>query len=82
MQATVMHLHGNLNRLKHDLDVRRSTEARDRNLSEWNNAYVGKWAMFQIAVMLIVGGIQVFMLRSLFETDPRHNIWKKYTILK
>lgn len=77
-----MHLHANLNRLKHDLDVRRSTEARDRNLGEWNNGYVGQWAMFQIVVMLIVGGIQVFMLRSLFETDPRHNIWKKYTSLK
>lgn len=77
-----MRLHVNLNRMKHDLDVRRSTEARDRNMAERNNAYVGYWSMFQIVVMAIVGAIQVFMLRSLFETDPRHNIWKKYTLLK
>lgn len=77
-----MRLHVNLNRMKHDLDVRRSTEARDRNMAERNNAYVGFWSMFQIVVMAIVGAIQVFMLRSLFETDPRHNIWKKYNLIK
>lgn len=77
-----MHLHVNLNRMKHDLDIRRSSEARDRNLSERNNSYVGFWSMFQIVVMVIVGAVQVFMLRSLFETDPRHNIWKRYSLLK
>lgn len=51
-------------------------------MAERNNAYVGYWSIFQIVVMAIVGAIQVFMLRSLFETDPRHNIWKKYTLLK
>lgn len=72
----------NLNRMKHDLDIRRSTESRDRNLAEKNNSYVGFWSMFQIIVMVIVGGIQVYMLRSLFETDARHNIWKKIKILQ
>lgn len=64
------------------LDVRRSNEARDRNLAEENNFKVGAWSTFQIIMMCIVGSIQVYMLRSLFETDARTNIWNKMKFLK
>lgn len=79
----VTHMHGNLNKIKHDLDFRRSVEARDRNVAEENNFRVTTWSMFQICFMLIVGGIQVFMVRSLFDTDSRTNaIWKKIKMFK
>lgn len=71
-------IHDRLNEVKHHLDIRRSTEARDRNLAEANNFRVGAWSSFQIILMCIVGSIQVYMLRSLFETDRRNNIWYKF----
>lgn len=82
MQDSLYKLHGNLNKVKHDLDARRSMEARDRNLAEENNFRVTTWSFVQICLMVIDGGVQVYMLRSLFETDPRANVWKKYNILK
>lgn len=82
IQDILFHMHGNLNKVKHDLDIRRSMEARDRNLAEENNFRVTTWSFVQICLMIVVGGIQVYMLRSLFETDPRANVWKKYNILK
>lgn len=80
IQEILTHLHTNLNRMKHDLDIRRSLEARDRNVAEESNWRVGTWSLFQIILMVIVGAIQVYMLRSLFETDPRANIWKKFKV--
>lgn len=82
IQESVVKIHDNLNRMQRQLDVRRSNEARDRNLAEENNFKVGAWSTFQIILMCIVGSIQVYMLRSLFETDPRTNIWKKMKFLK
>lgn len=82
IQDSIHNLHNDLNKLKHDLDVRRSVEARDRNVAEENNFRVTSWSFFQICLMILVGGIQVFMVRSLFETDPRANIWKKFKIFK
>lgn len=79
----VTHMHGNLNKIKHDLDIRRSVEARDRNVAEENNFRVTTWSMFQIGFMLIVGGIQVYMVRSLFDTDSRSStIWRKLKMFK
>ncbi|XP_055303470.1 transmembrane emp24 domain-containing protein 1-like [Sitodiplosis mosellana] len=82
IQETIFKLHDNLNTIQRALDVRRSSEARDRNLAEENNFKVGAWSTFQIILMCIVGSIQVYMLRSLFETDPKTNIWKKMKFLK
>lgn len=80
IQEILMRIHSNLNKVKHDLDIRRSTEARDRNMAEENNFRVGTWSFLQICLMLVVGGVQVFMLRNLFETDPRANVWRKVKI--
>ncbi|XP_031627653.1 transmembrane emp24 domain-containing protein 5-like [Contarinia nasturtii] len=82
MQVTIMKLHDHLNSVQRTLDARRSTEARDRNQAEENNFKVSAWSSFQIIMMCIVGSIQVYMLRSLFETDPRANIWTKLKFLK
>lgn len=75
-------IHERLGQIKHHLDIRRSGEARDRNLAESSNFRVGAWSSFQIVLMCIVGSIQVYMLRSLFETNPRANIWNKMKFLK
>lgn len=82
IQETIYKLHDNLNAMQRTLDVRRSSEARDRNLAEENNFKVGAWSSFQIILMCIVGSIQVYMLRSLFETDARTNIWRRIKFLK
>lgn len=79
---TTENIHEHLNQVKHHLDIRRSLEARDRNLAEANNFRVGAWSSFQIILMCIVGSVQVYMLRSLFETDPRANIWNKFKFLR
>jgi len=78
IQESISRVHHHLNRVKVAQDIHRSFEARDRNMAEDNNFRVGTWSVFQICMMLSVGALQVFMLRSLFETDPKSvNIWKK-----
>lgn len=55
----------------------KSTEARDRNVAEENYFKVNTYSMFQIGIMIIVGIIQVIMVRSLFDDKSKvHNIWK------
>lgn len=58
-------------------DLLKSFEARDRNIAEENYFRVNVWSMFQIFLMIAVGSIQVWMLRSLFEIDSNMNqFWK------
>ncbi|XP_007893809.1 transmembrane emp24 domain-containing protein 5 [Callorhinchus milii] len=49
----------------------RAFEARDRNLQEGNYDCVNLWSAVNLTVMLIVSGLQVYMLRSLFRGDSR-----------
>lgn len=42
-------------------------EARDRNIQESNFDRVNFWSMVNLAVMVVVSAVQVYMLRSLFE---------------
>lgn len=63
-------------------DMLRSFEARDRNLAEMNNSRVNLFSVFIIVTMVCVGIIQVFMIRSLFETDPKQKrVWEKISKL-
>ncbi|XP_014102542.2 transmembrane emp24 domain-containing protein 5 [Bactrocera oleae] len=60
------------------LNMLRSTEARDRNLAEANYSKINKWSLFQICAMILVGLLQVFMVRSIFDTNTRMStFWKK-----
>ncbi|KAH8385033.1 hypothetical protein KR093_010906 [Drosophila rubida] len=62
-------------------DLLRSHEARDRNQAEANFQVVNNWSMLQMSAMIGVGLIQVFMLRSIFETRGRmHHFWRKLGI--
>ncbi|XP_068175463.1 transmembrane emp24 domain-containing protein 5 [Antennarius striatus] len=45
----------------------RAFEARDRNLQESNNDRVNFWSVVNLVVMMVVSGLQVYLVRSLFE---------------
>ncbi|KAI1892020.1 hypothetical protein AGOR_G00149690 [Albula goreensis] len=47
--------------------VLRAFEARDRNLQESNFERVNLWSCTNLVVMLVVSGLQVYLLRSLFD---------------
>ncbi|XP_063056067.1 transmembrane emp24 domain-containing protein 5 [Engraulis encrasicolus] len=47
--------------------VLRAFEARDRNLQESNYERVNVWSFTNLLLMMLVSGIQVYVLRSLFE---------------
>ncbi|XP_033007430.1 transmembrane emp24 domain-containing protein 5 [Lacerta agilis] len=42
-------------------------EARDRNIQESNFDRVNFWSMVNLAIMVVVSAVQVYMLKSLFE---------------
>lgn len=52
-------------------DIIKSFEARDRNIAEENYFRVNAWSFFQVCMMIAVGGLQVFMVRSLFDNDSK-----------
>ncbi|XP_075156349.1 transmembrane emp24 domain-containing protein opossum [Haematobia irritans] len=59
-------------------DMLRSHEARDRNLAETNFIKVNTWSMFQICAMIAVGLLQVFLVRSIFDTNTRMSkVWQR-----
>ncbi|XP_012721862.3 transmembrane emp24 domain-containing protein 5 [Fundulus heteroclitus] len=45
----------------------RAFEARDRNLQESNFDRVNFWSVVNLAVMMVVSAVQVYLVRSLFE---------------
>lgn len=78
IRERIARVHTHLSGARAAQEVLRSHEARDRNVAEANNAHVQLWSLFQIAVMVAVGGLQVVMLRSLFETNADvQTIWKR-----
>ncbi|XP_044734919.1 transmembrane emp24 domain-containing protein 5 [Chrysoperla carnea] len=56
-------------KVKHIQDLIRTHEARDRNVAEENFYRVNTWSIFQIVIMIIVGIIQVVMVKSLFDNS-------------
>ncbi|XP_068151609.1 transmembrane emp24 domain-containing protein 5 [Drosophila tropicalis] len=68
-----------LMRARQNQDSIRAHEARDRNLAESNYAMVNNWSLFQFLAMIVVGMLQVFMLRSIFHTDGRfYKFWQRF----
>ncbi|XP_015211713.1 transmembrane emp24 domain-containing protein 5 [Lepisosteus oculatus] len=49
----------------------RAFEARDRNLQESNYERVNLWSCTNLLVMVLVSGVQVYLLRSLFDDKRR-----------
>lgn len=59
-------------------DFIKSYESKDRNVAEKNFHMVNFWSIFQIIAMLCLGSLQVFMLKSLFDTNSKaHLFWQK-----
>lgn len=68
----------NLMRSRQSQDYIRVYEAKDRKLAESNFTLVNNWSCAQFIAMILVGLLQVFMLRSIFETDGTiYNFWQK-----
>ncbi|GJQ69364.1 hypothetical protein Trydic_g6489 [Trypoxylus dichotomus] len=73
----VNRVRSDMNKIRQLQDVTKSIEARDRNIAEENFFKVTTFSMIQIFVMVLVGGVQVIMVRSLFDDNSRvHKIWK------
>ncbi|XP_035795982.1 transmembrane emp24 domain-containing protein 5-like [Anopheles albimanus] len=71
MEDAIKRVRNNLTKARQLQDMLRSHEARDRNIAEENYFKVNVWSFFQILVMIAVGVLQVFMVKSLFDTDSR-----------
>lgn len=79
---SVIKVKGFLQKAKQYQDILSTYEARDRNIAEQNFHRVNLWSFVQVFVMLAVGTLQVFMVRSLFDTDSKANkIWTKLKYL-
>lgn len=51
--------------------VLKAFEARDRNLQESNYERVNMWSCTNLVLMVIVSGVQVYLLRSLFDNKRK-----------
>ncbi|XP_058118211.1 transmembrane emp24 domain-containing protein 5-like [Anopheles coustani] len=71
MEDAIKRVRNHLTKARQLQDVLRSHEARDRNVAEENYFKVNVWSFFQILVMIGVGMLQVFMVKSLFNNDSR-----------
>ncbi|XP_023027717.2 transmembrane emp24 domain-containing protein opossum [Leptinotarsa decemlineata] len=77
VQEIINSLRNQLSKARSLQDMIKSNEARDRNVAEENYFKVNTYSMFQLVFMLIVGFVQVIMVRSLFDDRSRvHKIWK------
>jgi len=66
-------------RVSHEQEIRRAIETRDRNVAEQNYDYVNRFSMVSIVVMIFVGLLQLYMIRSLFENKSYiRKIFKAY----
>ncbi|CAH1100985.1 unnamed protein product [Psylliodes chrysocephalus] len=77
----INNVRSHLTKARNIQDLLKSTEARDRNLAEENFFKVNTFSFIQLLLMIVVGFIQVVMVRSLFDNHSRvHKIWKKLDI--
>lgn len=77
LKESMTRVHSQLSTIRQMQDVMRAHEARDRNFIESNFELVNRWSIIQVFVMLVVGGLQVYMVRSLFDDKSRvHQFWK------
>jgi len=70
-RETATKIKNNLNNAEKFQTQLRSLELRDRSIMESNFELINFWSMLHLSIMLAVGLLQVFMLRSLFEENSR-----------
>lgn len=49
----------------------RAVEARDRSTMEDNFTMINRWSLINLCVMLTVGGLQLYLIRTLFEENSK-----------
>lgn len=49
----------------------RAVEARDRSTMENNFERVNRWSIINLVVMLSVSGLQLYLIRTLFEENSK-----------
>ncbi|GIY05774.1 transmembrane emp24 domain-containing protein 5 [Caerostris darwini] len=77
IKISISKVREDLSKIKHHQDQLKAIESRDRNLQEHNFTSVNRFSMFIIFVVLVVGAIQIIMIRSLFEEQSKlHKIFK------
>ncbi|ALC40180.1 CG31787 [Drosophila busckii] len=85
-ERSYTHMHDNIDKISVNMmrsrqfqDHIRTHEAKDRMLAESSLALVNYWSAAQLAAMIIVGLLQVFMLRSIFNTNGRfYMFWRNF----
>ncbi|XP_054707857.1 transmembrane emp24 domain-containing protein 5-like [Uloborus diversus] len=77
LKISIAKLKEDLNKIKHHQDQLKAIESRDRNIQEHNFTRINQFSIFIIVVMVVVGAIQVVMVRSLFEEHSKlHKVFK------
>ncbi|XP_068581572.1 transmembrane emp24 domain-containing protein 5 [Cebidichthys violaceus] len=64
---TINNVKARLGKSVHIQTVLRAFEARDRNIQESNFDRVNFWSVVNVVVLMVISGIQVYLVRSLFE---------------
>ena len=67
LQDTINSVKARLGKSAQIQAVLRAFEARDRNIQESNYERVNVWSVVNMVVMVLVSGVQVYLLRSLFD---------------
>ena len=71
LQDTINSVKARLGKSAQIQTVLRAFEARDRNIQESNFERVNVWSVVNMVVMVLVSGVQVYLLRSLFDDKRR-----------
>lgn len=66
-QDTINNVKSRLGKSMQIQTLLRAFEARDRNIQESNFDTVNFWSIVNLAVMMLVSAVQVYLVRSLFE---------------
>jgi len=75
---TLAQIHERMSQTKHYQEQLRNQEFRDRSIAERNFERVNFWSILQVSAMLVAGGVQVMLVRSLFdESSQLHGLWKR-----
>ncbi|CAJ0918149.1 unnamed protein product, partial [Mesorhabditis belari] len=70
-QSSATRIKNNFNKVEYHQAVLRAHEARDRAIMNANLDRVTFWSILNALVLMFVAGIQVYMIRSLFEENSK-----------
>lgn len=73
IRETVTRVQTHVNKVKHLQKTVSTNEARDRYIAEENFTKVNSFSVVQVVIMIMVGIVQVVMVRSLFEDNSKVN---------